>query len=57
MSDKLPSGATTPPILGHEHESSGGQEFIHVHELGQSPIDHSLIQLQSRGQQHSDGSW
>ena len=32
-----------PPVLGQEHQSSGGQEFLDVHELGQSPVDHNLI--------------
>ena len=31
------------PILGQEHQSSGGQELIRVHELGQSPVDYNLI--------------
>ena len=55
---ELPSGATTITcILGQEHQSSGGQEFLHVHELGQSPADHNRIQLQSRGPQRHDETW
>ena len=44
-------------VLGQEHPSSVGQEFIHVHELGQSQADHNRLQLQSQGPQHHDGSW
>ena len=37
------------PVLGQEHQSSGGQEFLHVHELGQSPIDYNLTQCKIEG--------
>ena len=46
-----------PPVLGQEHQSSRSQEFLHVHELDQSPVDHNLTQRQNRGPQHHDGSW
>ena len=46
-----------PPVLGQEHQSPGGQEFIHVHEFRQSPVDHNLIQWQNRGLQRHGGSW
>ena len=46
-------------VLGQEHQSSGGQEFLHFHELGQSHqlTDHNRIPLESRGPPHHDGSW
>ena len=31
------------PVLGQDHLSPGGQEFLHVHEFGQSPADHNRI--------------
>ena len=43
--------------IGQEHQSSGGKEFLHMHELVQSPVDHNLTQWQNRGPQHHDGSW
>ena len=55
---ELLSGATTATrTIGQERQSSGGQEFLHVHELSQSPVDHNLTQWQNRGQQHHNGSW
>ena len=30
-----------PPVLGQEYQSSGGQEFLQVRELGQLPVDHN----------------
>ena len=38
-----------PPVQGQEHQSSGYQDSFRMHELGQSPEDHNLIQL------HVDG--
>lgn len=45
------------PKLGQvrqEHQVLGGQEFLQVYGLSQSPTDHNRIPSQSRGQQHHD---
>ena len=45
------------PVLGQEHQSSGGQVFHHMHGLGQQPTDRNRRQLRSQTQQLHDGSW
>ena len=36
------------PVLGQEHQSSGGQVFHHVHGLGREPTDRNRRQLRSQ---------
>ena len=45
------------PVLGQEHQSSGGQVFHHMHGLCWQPTDRNRRQLRSQKRQLHDGSW
>ena len=53
---ELPSGLQQSPVPGQERQSSRRPEFLHEHELGQSPADHNQMPLQSQGTMTVHGS-
>ena len=48
-----PSVLQQQPVLGQEHQSSGGQVFHHVHGLGRQPTDNQLAILITNEQERS----
>ena len=58
MSDlSYPRMLQQKPVLGQEHQSSGGQVFPHVDGLGQQLTDRNQTQLRSQRLQHHEDLW